>query len=242
MTRVGRLSATPAHATAVRRWRAVTAAGGACATVLAVGALAVLGGCGVPVEGTARPLPVEAVSGYVSGSPNPTDPVRDALARLWFLSQGMLVETRRAVNGPQDVGDLLGLLDAGPTQTEQAAGLRTATVGPLSNTPLVSAPSSTPSAEPSATLGTPTLPAASQPAVATVPIVVLQDGFGELPATEQVRVLGQVVLTLTDAGAVAVSFVDPRGQSLAVPSPEGRLVDRAATAADYESLVGRSTR
>ena len=65
----------------------------------------------------------------------------------------------------------------------------------------------------------------------------MSEAFAVLPPAEQVLVLGQVVLTLTDAGAEAVQVTDAAGTPLAVPLPDGRLLDRPATAADYSSLI-----
>ncbi len=51
--------------------------------------------------------------------------------------------------------------------------------------------------------------------------------------------LGQVVLSLTGAGQSSVSFVDESGAPLAVPLPDGRLLDMPATARDYAGLIVR---
>ena len=67
----------------------------------------------------------------------------------------------------------------------------------------------------------------------------LSQDFTALPATEQVLLLGQVVLSLTGAGASAVAFVDESGAPLAVPLPDGRLLDTPARARDYGPLIYR---
>jgi hypothetical protein len=73
--------------------------------------------------------------------------------------------------------------------------------------------------------------------ISGVVVVQLSTAFNSLPPAEQVLLLGQVVLTLTDAGAEAVAFTDESGTLLAVPLPDGRLLDLPATAADFRSLV-----
>jgi hypothetical protein len=72
--------------------------------------------------------------------------------------------------------------------------------------------------------------------VADVTIAVAS-AFASLPPTEQVLLLGQVVLSLSSAGYATVSVVDEAGSPLAVPLPDGRLLDRPATALDYASLI-----
>jgi hypothetical protein len=52
-----------------------------------------------------------------------------------------------------------------------------------------------------------------------------------------VLLLGQVVLSLSSAGAGTVSIVDEAGSPVAVPLPDGRLLDRPATALDYITLA-----
>ncbi len=69
--------------------------------------------------------------------------------------------------------------------------------------------------------------------------VALSPAFSALPPAEQVLLLGQVVLSLTGAGASFVSFVDEAGSPVAVPLPDGRLLDTPATARDYGTLIIR---
>ena len=67
--------------------------------------------------------------------------------------------------------------------------------------------------------------------------VILNAAFGALPPVEQVLLLGQVVLSLTGSGETSVSFTDESGNPVAVPLPDGRLLDVPATARDYSSLI-----
>jgi hypothetical protein len=69
--------------------------------------------------------------------------------------------------------------------------------------------------------------------------VRLSSAFTALPPTEQVLLLGQVVLSLTGAGQNSVAFADEAGTPVAVPLPDGRLLDVPATARDYNSLIIR---
>ncbi len=69
--------------------------------------------------------------------------------------------------------------------------------------------------------------------------VRLNPAFSALPPSEQVLLLGQVVLSLAGAGEESVAFVDDSGSPVAVPLPDGRLLDTPATARDYASLIVR---
>lgn len=69
--------------------------------------------------------------------------------------------------------------------------------------------------------------------------VGLNASFGALPPSEQVLLLGQVVLSLAGAGYSSISFTDDLGNSLAVPLPDGRLLDEPASARDFAPLIVR---
>jgi hypothetical protein len=65
--------------------------------------------------------------------------------------------------------------------------------------------------------------------------------FTALPPSEQVLLLGQVVLTLTGSmGTLEVLVVNEEGEPLAIPLPDGRLLDGPATSGDYRALVLRT--
>ena len=69
--------------------------------------------------------------------------------------------------------------------------------------------------------------------------VTLDSAFSALPPSEQVLLLGQVVLSLAGAGEQSIAFVDDSGSPVAVPLPDGRLLDTPATARDYAGLIIR---
>ena len=69
--------------------------------------------------------------------------------------------------------------------------------------------------------------------------VILSSAFSALPPAEQVLLLGQVVLSLAGSGETSVLFTDETGSPVAVPLPDGRLLDLPATARDYSSLIIR---
>lgn len=195
-----------------------------------------LAGCGVPLQDSAQPLPPEVIpppiviptatptttpSPSVTESPSPT-PTADVVD-LFFVREDGLVPLPSDL--PSDGFDqvsaevVLERLAIGPPVE---TGLRSVVVDPLTGTPLVS-------------VYVPSDPAQSLP-IADVTIAV-SEAFGSLPAAEQVLLLGQVVLSLSSAGYATVSVVDQTGSPLAVPLPDGRLLDRPATALDYATLI-----
>lgn len=189
-------------------------------------------GCGVPLQDTAQPLPPGTIPTPVetpSASPSPTSsptatstptptpsPGFEAVETFFVREDGLvpLVSEIPIGSGPQQVID--ELVAGAPPET----GLRSVLVDPLTGTALVSVYTPEPGQ---------ILP------VADVTVAVAP-AFSALPSTEQVLVLGQVVLSLGSAGWRTVSVVDESGSPLAVPLPDGRLLDRPASALDYVAL------
>ncbi|MGA1145947.1 MAG: GerMN domain-containing protein [Candidatus Nanopelagicales bacterium] len=215
----------PRRAVATRR-------GSGFAGVIATVAL-VVAGCGVPLEDSAQALPPEVIPPPIvvptqtptaSPSPSPTPspsvspPPAIEVVDLYFIREDGLVPLVSDLPAPADPQVVLDALAAGPpTET----GLRSVVVDPLTGTALVS--QFVPSGDVSLPTADATIAVASQ--------------FSSLPSAEQVLLLGQGVLSLSSAGANTVSIVDEAGSPLAVPLPDGRLLDRPATALDYASLI-----
>ncbi|MCH9676412.1 MAG: hypothetical protein K0U30_02160 [Actinomycetia bacterium] len=185
--------------------------------------------CGVPTQDLARPL----ASGVIAPpavpaipSPSPTDsqsveptpiPSEEAV-KLWFAGDAGLVPVLTPVTPAESAEAIVAGLVAGPPENEQ---LRTVVVDPLTGLPLVSVFTDPP----------------VETAIPGDVNIALSPEFATLPPNEQVLVLGQVVLSLTGAGLGTVAFVDQGGSPVAVPLPDGRLLDRPATVSDYVSLV-----
>ena len=181
------------------------------ATILttAVVSALVLTACGVPLESSARPLPEGALpTASPTPSPTGTSTPNPATARLWFVREDSIVPVVSSVAGTQAQGPPAGSLN-----------LRTLLVDPLTSDPLLRAVDTD----------------SPQEGIVTVEASA---AFTTLPPTEQVLLLGQVVLTLTGVRTTsAVAVVNEQGEALAVPLPDGRLLDGPASAADYRSLV-----
>ncbi len=185
--------------------------------------------CGVPTQDLAQPL----ASGVIAPpalpatpSPTPTDsqmpppsPIPSPEpVKLWFAGDAGLVPVLTPVSPADSAEAIVAGLVAGPPENEQ---LRTVVVDPLTGLPLISV-------------------FLDEPVETTNPgdvNIALSPEFAALPPNEQVLVLGQVVLSITGAGLGTVAFVDQTGSPVAVPLPDGRLLDRPATVADYIFLV-----
>ena len=184
--------------------------------------LALIGGCGIPVEEEPRGLP----TGTATNPPPPTTdatPTEDQ-AELWFVREGRLVPVLRAVADPPGSQDLIDLLAAGPTEEEEAAGIRTAVVSVVTGEPLVVTARA-------AGIEPPPLQDDQE-------AVVLSEEFTEVNAEEQVLVLGEVVTTVAVGPVAEILFVDGTGKPLGVPVADGRLRNGPVNPADYASLIG----
>ncbi len=216
-----------------------------------------LGACGVPLQSAAEPLPANVipaplpvptpspeVSASPSPSPSPTPEPTVSRLRLWFVQEGGLaaVESTLPVGSGADL--VVQSLAIGPNPDQAAQGLRTVARDPLTGLALVSVavarrPPPRPRhrrRRPRRRQGPPCSSRASPPGSVTV---VLSPAFSALPPVEQVLLLGQVVLSLAGSGETSVLFTDEAGSPVAVPLPDGRLLDVPATARDYSSLIVR---
>lgn len=200
------------------------------------GALILLAGCGVPLQSAAQPIPPDvlpsavpvAPSAQPSASVTPAAPDGDDAPRLrlWFVQNEGLTAVES--NLPLDTNPefVMQALVVGPTVEQGADGLRTIAADPLSGQPLAYLVPEDPSSM-------------ALPADDSVVTLQLSTDFTALPPSEQVLLLGQLVLSLTGAGASAVTFIDSAGATLAVPLPDGRVLDAPARARDYGPLIYR---
>ncbi|MCH9816700.1 MAG: hypothetical protein K0U64_09690 [Actinomycetia bacterium] len=182
--------------------------------------------CGVSVESNPRALPAVATQEIGSPTPVPTESTATRFVPLWFVREGELVPVDRRTDEAMGPQQKLDALEAGPTQVELDAGLRTAVNSVVPDVPLVI----TAEAD-----GVPVAP--SDPR--QLPVVVSEE-FGSLPSQEQLLVLGQVVITLTDSTDQSVLFVSDDGTPVGVPLPDGRLVNRPVTFVDYRELIAKN--
>ena len=221
----------------------------------ALAGVSALAGCGVPLQSSAERLPANAVPAPLptTSAPSPSeDPTAAASTtveasatgvvgrlRLWFVQDDGLAsaESDLPTDSPAEV--ILQSLAIGPTAVQVAEGLRTVARDPLTGMPLVSVASSIPTPATSPPVPASGPPSASPTMTAPVATIAVQlaPAFSALPSAEQILLLGQVVLSLTGAGESAVAFIDDAGAPVAVPLPDGRLLDVPATARDYNGLI-----
>jgi hypothetical protein len=228
------------------------------AAVVGVVLMGSLTACGVSLQSTAEPLPANAIpaplpvpipspppSPEASASPTPTPAPEPTVSRLrlWFVQEDGLAAVESDLPMGSDPALVVQSLAIGPSAEQAAEGLRTVARDPLTGLPLVSvasvlpAPAATALPSPTAPVtGPPLFPPPLGPGFVTV---VLSSAFSALPPSEQVLLLGQVVLSLAGSGETSVLFTDEAGSPVAVPLPDGRLLDLPATARDYSSLIIR---
>lgn len=190
--------------------------------LLAITALAALTSCGISPDAAPRPLPESVQSPGATPEPAPSvseSPLNEL--PLWFVREGAIAQVARDREGFPDPQERLDLLAIGPTEEETAAGLRTAVVSVVTGEPLTTT-----------ALDVGLIVEVEPGEIA----VILDPTFGDLPPDEQQLVLAQVVSTLAVDGTSAIVFVDPEGNRLGVPLPDGRLAEGSVTPEDYESL------
>jgi hypothetical protein len=189
-------------------------------------------GCGVPLQQAAQPIPADVIPSPLplptptatqapdgSAEPSP-EPVSESV-RVWFVREDGLVGVETTVAVPVTAEAVVQELALGPSPENIVDGLRTVSRDPLTGRSLVRV--------------------VSEPVVDAIGRVIvtvsLSSAFAALPPTEQVLLLGQVVLSLTGMEIDAVEFVDDVGSPVAVPLPDGRLLDIPAIARDYAGLI-----
>lgn len=190
---------------------------------VAVAVAVALAGCGVPVSDGAVPVAGARRLTPAPVSPTPTAEPSSATgtATVWYVDKTRLVPRSVTASLPVTASSGLDLLGTAPTGAD---GLVTLIADPVGGPPLATLPTASPTASSTA----------SGPAMQHV---VLSPTFSELTAEEQVLLIGQVVLTLTELDPSPVLFVDAAGAPLSVPLPDGRLRDGAVTRGDYVALT-----
>ncbi len=191
--------------------------------LLALLAVLLLAGCGIPAESTPRVIPADSASPNGSPSTPSSSPVRgpQQQVKIYFVQDKQIVPVLRLVTRSPSPNALLGALLNGPDEREKAEGFRSVASGAF--------------AKASADQRRPPTPG---PVTVKLPPA---DANGEQLPTDQILGYAQIVLTLTaDDNVTGVIFVRdkqqiqvPRANSNSALSPEGQPV----TAGDYSSLL-----
>jgi hypothetical protein len=182
------------------------------ALACAVGvACTLLVGCGIQLQDEAQPLPVEALP-PVESAPTPS---RDARMTTVYFTNGRQLEGVPEAIGARTAEGVLGALAAGPPADRQDE-LRSLLIDPFSTEPLLTVADVAPS-------GRVTL--------------VRSDAFLDVPAPDQILLIGQVVMSLDELGMSRVQLVDPSGAPVSISLPDGRTRVGEVTRQDFEELV-----
>ena len=181
----------------------------------AVAVLGLLTACGIPPASEAHQVqpPKGPYSGLGSPSPAPS-PTGQVPELLFLVKDGLLVPVRRQVPSPPTVNDLMHDLLAGPTDTEQSAGINSALPG-------------------ANVIGDVTV-------VDRVALVDLATAPLDTGRNDAILSYGQVVCTLDARPDILGVLFRQDGEQVDVPNADGALVKVPLTAADYAGILAPS--
>lgn len=169
-----------------------------------------LAGCGVATQDQAQPLPSGAFP-VVGSEQSTVEPVSQT--DLYFVSGPGLEAVSESIRLRTARG-VLTALGAGPPP-ERRNDLRTLINEPLNGTPLLSVTS----------------------VEGDRVVLARTDDFPLLPASDQVLLIGQVVLSLDGIGRTSVMVTDMEGMAVPLALPDGRVLEGPARAEDFEALL-----
>jgi len=181
------------------------------ATLALLAGLLAAAACGIPQDRHPTVLPGGVVSGGLGTTTTTTAPAPAPAVpvTVFFVRAEHVVPVERTTAQP-DVGGVLRLLLAGPTEGEVAGGLRTA-ISDQTDLPGIRADGPT-------------------------AVVDLSKAFVEVGGQEQILALAQVVLTATTVPGITSVRFSLEGQAVEVPRADGTLSAGPLTAADYAGL------
>jgi hypothetical protein len=175
--------------------------------------LAVVAGCGVPVDAEPRPVdpPNGVHPGLSSAAPNQPGAVSE---RLCMVRNELLTAVTRSVPQAVSLDAHLRLLLDGPTEAERDAGFTSALTG--------------------------TTPVDTLSQARGIVTVNIGDRSEDTGRSDEVLGFGQIVCTLTTRPDVAAVAFTQDGRPLGVPRADGSLSPGPLTAADYADLLAPS--
>ena len=168
--------------------------------------------CGFSGQDHAEPIGHDQLPvGLQPGATTGTVPTESERVTLWLVDGDRLVPVRHNVQAPASVASITDALLAGPTDSEQRRGLRSALP------------------DPGVVVG-----GSSSRGLATVG---LNDSFSEISPEDQLLAVGQFVLTLTDAAGVGGVEFEIADEPVAVPLPSGESTDGPVYREQYIDLT-----
>lgn len=185
-----------------RRWAAVAAA---------VVSVALVAGCGVSAEPDANRIDPDSVPfGLLDVQSTTTEASTGEPVTIFLLSGDKLLAVPRTLPDDGELADLLELVVAGPTPTEQGLGVTSAV-----------APGTV------ASVGT-------ERGVAEVD---LTESFGEIGSADQLLALAQIVYVLTAQPGIGSVAFTLEGEPIEVPRTDGTASDQPLTRDDFAALA-----
>jgi len=179
--------------------------------VAAVTLTALLTGCGIPTDDTARPVTPPRGPFPTVASTDATVPAGSAAEILCLLRDNRIVPVLRRVERPPTVEEHLRHLLAGPTTTERDDGLTSALAGAVT--------------------------AAGATVTDAEARVVVDEPGHDVGRSDEVLAFGQIVCTLTSRDDVATVTFLRDGKPLGVPRADGSLTERPLTRTDFAPLI-----
>lgn len=176
-------------------------------TTALVAAALLIAACGIPTDRHPTAVPGGVVRPALG--PTLTTPTPAIRSTVFFVQAESLVPVARSTTRP-DVQTVLEVLFSGPTETELAAGLRTA-ISSQTNVRSIRTEGST-------------------------AVIDLTPTFVEVGGEEQILALAQIVLTATASPGITDVRFALEGQAVEVPRADGTLSSGPLRATDYESL------
>lgn len=162
-------------------------------------ALALLAGCGIPIDDQSRPLAGDEIPSSVPGAaPPPAAPAGDLSLSIevFLLRDSRLAAVNRQVPAPLTADKAITEIGRGPTPLERSRGLRSALPRSVR------------------LLGT---------VAHDVPLIDVTESLTGVDGEEQILALAQLVFTLTGLpGVTGVSFARD-GRPVEVPTGDGEL-------------------
>lgn len=188
--------------------------------LLAVVAVLAVSACGVPTDGEARRLAPDQVPFNLTATTTPGDvttvaPTTTVVAGSAVILYYVIESGLRAVPvSVEPVPDLLGIMDLLAQDPPESTSART-----------VLRPGEVVSIE-------------QDPENDGRRIVDVDPALVQLPGSEQVLAVGQIVLTLTDRPGIRSITFTSNGEPLSVPRADGSIIDGPARRVDFIDLIG----
>ncbi len=186
--------------------------------VVLIALLPLLAACGVATQSEAQRLPTALVTPTRAGAQPIPYGQRQQRLILWFVKDRSLVPEFSDLARDAGARSVIDALVKGPTTGDAIDGYRTLAADPVTGEGLVRVDSQGPGSH-------------------QLIRVQLSSNFASLASSEQVLLLGQVVLSLSDAGYGSVQFADTNNADVAVPLQNGSLQSNPVTLDDYRSLI-----